>query len=94
MEAASNESQNSNITSNINSNIQPIMYLCLNDQIAECFDEKKYFLGIFVDLSKAFGTAGHWILITKLENNYGVWYVVKICCGLKVIFKQKTVYWI
>ena len=28
----------------------------LIDQIGECFDEKKYFLGIFVDLSKAFDT--------------------------------------
>ena len=40
----------------------------LIDQICECFDEKKYFLGIFVDLSKAFNTVDQNIVITKLEK--------------------------
>ena len=43
----------------------------LIDQICECFDKKKHFLGIFVDLSKAFDTINHKILINKLEN-YGI----------------------
>ena len=49
----------------------------LIDQIRECFDEKKYFLGIFVDLSKTFDTVNHKILINKLEN-YGI-------CGKNVL---------
>ena len=40
----------------------------LIDQICECFEEKNYFLGTFVDLSKAFDTVNHKILINKLEN--------------------------
>ena len=43
----------------------------LIDQICKCFDEKKYFLGIFVDLSKFFDTINLNILINKLEN-YGM----------------------
>lgn len=41
------------------------------DQITEQLDSKAFSLGIFIDLSKAFDTIDHCILLTKLEN-YGV----------------------
>ena len=43
----------------------------LTDQVFESFANDYYTLGLFVDLSKAFGTIDHAILLKKL-NNYGI----------------------
>ena len=43
----------------------------LVDQISSSFERNLYALGVFIELSKAFETLDHKILITKLEN-YGV----------------------
>ena len=43
----------------------------LIDQIYENFEENKYMLGVFIDLSKAFDTVDPKILLSKLEI-YGI----------------------
>ena len=43
----------------------------LSDKIAEAIDRKQFMIGIFVDLSKAFDTLNHSILLQKLSN-YGI----------------------
>ena len=43
----------------------------LIDQINDNFENECFNLGIFIDLSKAFDTANHQIVISKL-NNYKV----------------------
>ena len=43
----------------------------LTDQINSSFEKNHFTLGIFIDLSKAFDTVDHYILITNSEN-YGV----------------------
>ena len=41
------------------------------DSICDSFNQNKYTLVVFIDLSKAFDTADHNILIDKL-NSYGI----------------------
>ena len=43
----------------------------LVSEISDSFDKNMYTLGVFIDLSKAFDTVGHEILISKL-NSYGI----------------------
>ena len=54
----------------------------LIDQISDSFNNKSYFLGIFIDLSKAFDTVDHKVLLKKLQH-YGI--KGKTYLGLKVI---------
>ncbi|CAL4070075.1 unnamed protein product, partial [Meganyctiphanes norvegica] len=43
----------------------------ITDGIKKSLDEKNYVLGIFIDLTKAFDTVDHSILLDKL-NHYGI----------------------
>ena len=44
-----------------------MQFIQLISQILDAFNENKYTLGIFIDLSKAFDTVDHNILLKKLD---------------------------
>ena len=55
------------------------LFLQLSIEILKSFEENKYTLGVFIDLSKAFDTVNHDILLTKLKyfgikNTYIDWF--------------------
>ena len=47
------------------------------DKITKAVDEGKYTIGVFLDLSKAFDTTNHKILVDELEH-YGMRYMQKM----------------
>ena len=53
-----------------NNSIEHAILQLVND-ICSSFERREYTLGIFIDLSEAFGTVDHEILISKLEY-YGI----------------------
>ena len=48
---------------------QAILHLI--EELCDAFDKKQYTIGVFVDLSKAFDTVDHNILLTKIKY-YGI----------------------
>ena len=57
----------------------------LIDQICGSFNDKSYFLGIFIDLSKALDTVDHSIFL-KITKFYGI--KGNVCLGIKVIYQD------
>src|ERR1043165_10054525 len=49
----------------------PLAILNMYNKISQSVDDRKFSIGIFVDLSKAFDTINHDILLHKLEH-YGI----------------------
>ena len=66
--------------------------LQLLNQTTEAFSQGKYTLGIFIDLSKAFDTVNHKILLEKLKA-YGIQFVNLRWCRSYLSYK-KTAYFV
>ena len=58
-------------------------------RITKAIDERKFTVGIFLDLSKAFDTINHKILISKLEH-YGTRGIAKTTGGPKNVWKFRA----
>ena len=58
--------------------------LCTLEQILTSLDNKETVMAIFIDLSKAFDSLDHNVLLYKLEH-YGIIGVRYLCIGLRTI---------
>ena len=65
--------------------------LQITEKIKETIDNKKYGCGIFIDLSKAFDTVNHVILLKKLEH-YGIKGVALDWCNSYLSNRKQYVY--
>ena len=60
----------------------------LVDQIYEAFEKNEYKLGLFIDLSKAFDTVDHSVLLRKLELNQRLLSVIMLLKGKNLLYKD------
>ena len=64
--------------------------LQLVDQICESFERNQYTIGVFTDLSKAFDTVGHKILLKKIRNLRHIWHASSVVS--KLLKQQEIAY--
>jgi hypothetical protein len=63
--------------------------MCITNKITRAIDQGEYTIGIFLDLSKAFDTINHKILIQKLQH-YGIRGITQQWFLIKLFNKQKA----